>query len=33
MNPFVKSLEYNGGYRDRVRPKIENTGVSLKKTC
>ena len=32
MNPFVKSLEYNGGYGDRVRPKIENTGVSLKKT-
>ena len=32
MKPFVKSLEYNDSYRDRVRPKIENTGVSPKKT-
>ena len=33
INPVIKGLEHdNDSYRDRVRPKIENTGISLKKT-
>lgn len=33
INPVIKGLEHdNDSYRDRVRPKIENTGISLEKT-
>ena len=32
INPVIKGLEHdNDSYRDRVRPEIENTGISLKK--